>query len=193
MKLCKFEGCGKKAFCHGFCAGHNRQHVAGEVVRPLQVQHHGLTEVARFLKRVEKLGKDECWNWQGSRQAKWHGQWRNSSGAIEPTHRAAWRLFVGVIPDGLHILHRCDNPICTNPSHLFLGTQSDNMKDMWLKRRGRPGVSLGVKHGMSKLTPDQVADIRYSGSPGSELAKKYSISQTTVCDIRKRRSWNHIP
>lgn len=193
MNICKFEGCGKKAICHGFCAGHNRQYKSGETLRPLQVQYHGLPESIRFLKRVDKRGRDECWNWQGSRKANWHGQWRNASGEIELAHRASWRLFVGYIPDGLSILHRCDNPICTNPAHLFLGTQTDNMMDMWAKKRGRPGVSIGQKHGMSKLTAEQVTDIRYSGLTGSELAKKHNITQTTVCDIRKRRSWNHIP
>lgn len=192
MKLCAFDGCGKKSFCKGFCGGHYRQHANGEMLRPLQVQYHGLTEIARFLMRVEKRGKDECWPWTGSRQERWHGQWRNAAGEIEPTHRAAWRLFVGEIPEGMHVLHRCDNPICVNPAHFFLGTQSDNAKDMWAKKRARPQTSRGEKHGMSKLTAEMVVEIRQSTLSGAEVARKFGVSQTTVSGIRLRKAWNHI-
>ena len=192
MKLCSFDGCGKKAICHGFCAGHNRQSNAGEVLRPLQLQYHGFSEIKRFLMRVDKRGNTECWPWTGSRQLKWHGQWRNSSGAIESTHRAAWRLFVGPITEGMHVLHRCDNPICLNPSHLFLGTGADNARDMWAKNRAKPGVSIGEKHGMSKLTADIVREIRDSPLMGTELAKKFGVTPTTISEIRKRKTWNHI-
>jgi hypothetical protein len=140
------------------------------------------------------MGKvDECWNWTGSRmKGNWHGQWRNGDGNIELAHRAAWRFMKGPIPNGLCVLHRCDNPICTNPTHLFLGTHSENFKDMWEKGRSRPGVSLGEKHGMSKLTADAVKEIKTSSMSGSELAKKFNVRPTTICDIRRNRTWKHI-
>jgi hypothetical protein len=122
----------------------------------------------------------------------WHGQWRNATGAIEPTHRAAYRLFVGPLPSGMHVLHKCDNPICVNPGHLFLGTQADNAKDMWQKRRGRPGVSRGEDHGCAKLTAESVLQIRDSTESDVALAEKYKVSRTTIHEIRKRISWNHI-
>ena len=193
MKLCTFDGCDRKARAHGLCNSHSLQRLKGDDLRPLQTQHHGLTEEARFLKRVIVKSKDECWEWTGSRNQKnWHGQWRSKAGAIELTHRASWRLFKSEVPGGLFVLHKCDNPICVNPNHLFLGTQSDNLKDMWIKGRARPATSLGEKHGMSKITAEMVAEIRSSSDSGVELARRLGITATTVCDIRKRRTWRHI-
>ncbi len=158
-----------------------------------QLQYHGLSEYERFQKRINVKTPAECWEWTASRNNRgWHGQWRAASGKIELTHRAAWRLMVGEIPAGLFVLHKCDNPLCCNPSHLFLGTQSDNMKDMWGKGRARPGKRMGETHGNSKVTADLVRDIRSSKESGVELAKRLSISPTTICDIRKRRTWRHI-
>ena len=193
MGQCLFDGCDRKVSRVGLCASHYKQKYLGQELKPLQLQYHGLTEQERFFKRVQIEGDDECWEWTGSRnKAEWHGQWRNAAGQIELTHRAAWRLMRGDIPGKLFVLHRCDNPICVNPAHLWLGTQADNLKDMWEKGRARPGVSLGEKHGMSKLVPDQVIDIKASNQSGVSLAKKYNVSQTTICDIRKGRIWKHL-
>lgn len=159
-----------------------------------QLQYHGLSEYERFFKRVQIRESDECWPWLGSRkltkrQAAWYGQWRASDGSIEGTHRASWRLMRGPIPAGMHVLHRCDNPICVNPMHLFLGTQSINSKDMWSKGRGR---TRGETNGNAKLTPELVRDIRASKEKSVELARRTGMSQQTICDIKKRRSWRHI-
>ena len=190
---CSFRGCEKDAFCKGFCRGHYRQHKAGEVLRTLQIQYHGLNEYQRFMKRVVVSGPDECWNWTGSQNnSHWHGQWRNSAGEVELTHRAAWRLMKGDIPKDGCILHRCDNPLCVNTKHLFLGSQSDNAADMWKKGRARPGKSVGEKHGMSKLNESVVRQIRASDETGAALAVRFGVSQTTICDIRKRRIWKHL-
>ena len=158
-----------------------------------QIQYHGLTEEQRFLKRVNVGAPNECWEWTASRQQqKWHGQWRNKAGQIELVHRASWRMFKCDIPAGMFVLHKCDNPACVNPSHLWLGTQSDNLHDMWTKGRARPQTSIGEKHGMSKVTESIVREIRESSLSGVDLARKFGITPTTVCDIRKRRTWDHI-
>ena len=157
-----------------------------------QVQYHGLSEYERFFKWTDVKGPNECWPWKGSIKNGWHGQWRARDGSIELTHRAAWRLMKGPIPCGMFVLHKCDNPPCVNPTHLFLGTQSDNLKDMWAKGRGRPGVSRGENHGNAKLTADLVRDIRTSKESGVEMARRLGLSKTTIFDIRKRRSWKHI-
>ena len=193
MKGCAFDGCNKLAATAGYCVGHYRQHHVGEQLRPLQLQYHGLSEYERFFMRVEKKNPNECWNWSGSRtNSKWHGQWRNSAGNIELAHRAAWRLMRCDIPREMFVLHRCDNPICVNPSHLFLGTQSENLKDMWAKGRGRPMPSHGEKHGMSKLTAKSVLEIRESNLSAKEIASKFGVGTTTIYDIRKRKIWKHI-
>lgn len=191
--VCSYVDCGKKKFCKGLCAAHYQQQRRGEKLKPLQLQYHGLTESVRLMLRCESREPEECWNFIGSSNKKgWHGQFHNDAGKNELAHRAAWRLFVGPIPDGMQVLHKCDNPVCLNPKHLFLGTQSDNAKDMWEKGRARPKSSLGENHGMSKLTDGAVNEIRKSTMSGIELARKYGVTPTTVCDVRKRRIWKHI-
>ena len=196
MRVCTFDGCGKKVLARGLCIGHYYQQNRGEELRPLQRQLHGLSEYDRFMAYANSGAPAECWEWSGSRQTqggkKWHGQWRNKAGQIELAHRAAWRLLRGEIPTGMFVLHRCDNPACVNPSHLFMGSQSDNARDMWSKRRANPGTSIGEDHGMSKLTKTDVLAIRASTSSGVDLARQYGITPSTVVDIRKRRTWKHI-
>lgn len=193
MDVCSFDGCNKPVRYQGLCNAHYYQRKRGEKLKPLQIQHHGLSETQRFLRRVNIGCKSECWEWQGSRNKPgWHGQWRSKGGAIELTHRAAFRLFRGEIPEGMHVLHRCDNPACVNPDHLFLGTQSDNAKDMWAKKRARPKRQIGEQHGMAKLTASIVLEIRASTESGKAIAERLGIATTTVCDIRKRRTWKHI-
>lgn len=163
-----------------------------------QIQHHGLSEYDRFFRWIEIGAGDECWRWLGSRKSSgkppvpWHGQWRSGDGRIELAHRGAWRLMKGEIPTGMCVLHRCDNPICVNPSHLFIGTQSDNAKDMWTKGRARPKSNIGSAHGMSKLTESLVREIRASSESGLNLSKRLMLSPTAICDVRKRRTWKHI-
>lgn len=193
MDTCSFEGCDKPAGYLGLCNGHNNQRRLGKELKPLQVQHHGFSEKKRFLMRVGPATSTSCKEWTGSKNSSFgHGQWRNEAGRIELTHRAAWRMFIGPIPDGMSVLHKCDNPACVNPKHLFLGSQSDNMHDMWGKGRANPKTRSGEKHAMSKLTEEAVLDIRGSQLSGVALAKLYGVSPTTICDVRKRRIWNHI-
>lgn len=190
---CSFSGCVKPDAHLGLCSAHYQQQRQGKALKPLQIQYHGLTEYQRFLKRVDVKGQNDCWLWTGARlRVKWHGQWRGPKGVPEPTHRAAWRLWRSEIPQGMHVLHRCDNPICVNPAHLWLGTASDNMRDMWSKGRARPKTNIGEAHWATKVTESLVRDIRSSQESGVEIARRLGITPTTVCDIRKRRSWKHI-
>lgn len=195
---CSFKGCEKPVHSRLLCMGHYRQQREGEELRPLQQQFHGMDEEARFRARLA-VQPNGCWKWLGatmkarSRPTKdWHGQWRNAAGQHELTHRAAWRLFVGPIPSRGRVLHRCDNAQCCNPDHLYIGTQADNVQDMWDRGRAKPGVSRGADHGMSKLTEADVREIRKSDEPALEIAARFGISKTQVYDIRKRRSWAHI-
>jgi Autographiviridae endonuclease len=105
-------------------------------------------------------------------------------------HRIAYELFVGRIPKNKMVLHTCDNRKCVAPKHLFIGTHSENMKDMYKKERHH--ANRGEKHGMAKLTKLQVEDIRRKIKEGVKrklIAETYGISTATVSDIKYKKSW----
>lgn len=94
----------------------------------------------RFWPKVAKRGPDECWEWTASRTPQGYGKIGRRKGESPAiASRVSWEMHNGPIPDGLHVLHRCDNPPCVNPAHLFLGTNADNQRDMRAKGRGRLG------------------------------------------------------
>jgi hypothetical protein len=141
----------------------------------------------RFWERVDKSG--DCWLWTGTvsgryGMVKYHKQkWKS--------HRLSWFLHNGEITDGLHVLHKCDIPLCVNPEHLFLGTHQDNMRDMAIKGR-RKNKAFGEKHGRAKLTEDQAKEIKTSSLGKRALAKIYGIGATTVQHIRNNQNWRHV-
>lgn len=137
------------------------------------------------------LRKDGCWEWIGSHD--WSGYSTFVFGGRRyRAHRVSWEVHNGPIPNGLLVLHHCDNPPCSNPEHLFLGTQSDNMADMAAKVRS----TVGVRHPMVKLTEDEVQAIRRSWDAGETqlaLGRKYKVNNRTICSIVRGQSWRHLP
>ena len=150
----------------------------------------GLAE--HFWPRV-KFG-DGCWEWTGSRDTSGYGT-IGFAGGIHKTHRIAWNVAFGLIPLGLQVLHRCDNPPCVRPSHLFLGTQADNISDMVAKGRARTGKQLrGFRHPRASLNEAQVAQIRAEYATGTvmqrTLALQYRVCQGTIHRvIHGQRGW----
>ena len=151
---------------------------------------------------------DSCWTWTAFLQPHPRGKgttygefWVGTKGAggrMAFAHRVAWELEGGPIPDGMRVLHRCDNPACVRPDHLFLGTQSDNMLDMFAK--GRATRHKGSEHYGAKLTESAVAAIRAEYVPGSsrvnrgnarELAERFGVTRDTVTGVIKR-GWKHV-
>lgn len=138
-------------------------------------------------KNVIKLGDNDCWNATGKCHNKkgWHVAFK-SNGKRMLAHRAAWIASHGDIQDGLFVLHKCDNPKCCNPAHLFLGTQSDNARDMWNKGRARQGSHAGVKMGPSKhrtMNPVEVLQMFamfLAGSTQKQIAEKFGITDVAV-------------
>jgi hypothetical protein len=106
-------------------------------------------------------------------------------------HRVSWVLHHGPIPPGLLVCHRCDNPKCVNPDHLFLGTPKDNSQDM--VRKGR--VSQGDRHPYAKLTRRQVVRIRERAEAGHDpkrIARDYRVSTANVKHVIRRHTWKHV-
>jgi hypothetical protein len=110
-------------------------------------------------------------------------------------HRASWIIHRGEIPDGLFVCHHCDNPICSNPRHLFLGNNKDNQADSKRKGRHRHTPSRGEKNGTAKLKGEEVLRIRELAKEGhrsSKLAKMFKISHRHLNKIKARKTWKHI-
>lgn len=106
-------------------------------------------------------------------------------------HRFVWELVYGPVPDGLCVLHKCDNPPCVNPDHLFLGTNLDNIRDRHAKGR----TAFGTHVGMAKLTEPQVVAIRIrlnAGEAVAELAREYGVTKGTIWNIKAYRLWRHL-
>lgn len=139
-----------------------------------------------------------CWLWfgaslpkRGSLPTSEYGRMLCSkTHRVQSAHRISYELHRGEIPPGMHVLHRCDQPCCVNPDHLFLGTQTDNRKDMASK--GRFVAARGIKNGSAKLTDDMVREIRRSSESAEQLARRFGITFSRISSIRRRATWKHV-
>lgn len=141
----------------------------------------------RFWNKVDK--SDDCWEWTGKPDGRGYGRIK-INGQSKLAHRISWELHNGAIPHhdsyhGICVLHKCDNPKCVNPGHLFLGTNADNVHDRVKKNRGAFGSSAGN----SKLSEDDVAWIRQLGGPNRKIASCFGINETTVSRIKRVITW----
>jgi hypothetical protein len=149
----------------------------------------------RLSSFIEKPKSESgCWKWLGNKHAQGYGK----IGFIGKTwlaHRLSYELLKGPIPKNMMVCHACDNPECTNPEHLFLGTAQENMYDKISKGRHK-GAAKGDKHHTSKLTTEDVREIRkiYSMKLMNqyELADSYSVTQSEISNIVNFKRWGHI-
>ena len=142
---------------------------------------HPVFSAEWLLERATVNPITECWEWKLWRNQHGYGRWRTVASGLY-AHRAAWAYAFGDIPDGMCVLHRCDNPPCVNPAHLFLGTMADNSADMVHK----------LRHGRMKVRPEDVYAIRASPLGCRRLAKQYGISRHTVLLIKQRKTWQWL-
>lgn len=151
---------------------------------------------SRFWSNVEKTDEQQCWHWLRHKNKLGYGV----VGVGRKTalaHRVAYELVRGKIPNGMLVCHRCDNPSCVNPSHLFLGTDKDNMADCISK--GRRASCRWESNGRARLTRIQVAEIksRYkNGETILELATQYPVGKSQIYNIvsgSQWREWNEMP
>jgi len=132
-----------------------------------------------------------CMNWIGATQ-KGYGAMRTGGQTVR-AHRFAWVRANGSIPDGMHVLHKCDNPLCCNADHLFLGTHIDNMRDAVAKGRAAGGSLPGEANPNCMLKEAQVVSIlSRKGKPSSSLAREFGVSNSTVKAIRAGRLWSYV-
>jgi hypothetical protein len=106
--------------------------------------------------------------------------------------RISYLIHFGEVPAGMAVCHKCDNPSCTNPDHLFLGTQADNVADMERKGRARKRGKPGTEHRQAKLTDQDVRDIRAGGASDAANSIKYGVSRATIHAIRVGKTWRHV-
>jgi hypothetical protein len=153
-------------------------------------------QAALFWAKVQRGSAAECWNWQASRKGHGYGVFSVTKSPLRGTfraHRVAYYLTHGPIGADSVVMHSCDNPACCNPAHLFLGSQQENMADMWRKGRGKPGCGVrGEKNRLAKLNEAAIRLIRASKCPGIELAQNYGVTPTLITRIRKGKAWSHV-
>lgn len=145
----------------------------------------------RFWSKVNIRGKNDCWNWIAGGRGEGYGA-LNINNKIIDSHRVAWILINGEIPNNLYVLHRCNNRACCNPSHLYLGTQSDNMKDAYLAGINIIVTPRGENNHLSKLKSSEVSEIRNLLSLGKrccEICKEFNVNKRTISDIKNGRTW----
>jgi len=163
--------------------------------------NHRLASEVRFLSKVQKT--EGCWEWQARREPFGHGSFY-FQGRMVKAHRVAWMLFRGEIPEGMCVLHHCDNPPCVNPEHLYIGTKADNHADMVKRGRKRRGkgvynstnMTRGEKHPSAKLTEELVRKLRddyyLGGGSFLGLAKLYGCSYNASKSAILGLTWKHV-
>ena len=143
-----------------------------------------VTPEQRFWAKVDKSG--DCWEWIGYKAGDYGVMYID--GKAIGAHRMSYQLHSGEIPNGYFICHKCDNPGCVNPDHLFAGTQADNMRDK--AEKGRAARHLGPKHPMSKLTKEQCLEIRQSSERKKVLCERYGVSRETIRVVQRGQHWS---
>lgn len=186
-RICSFPDCGRQHSCKGLCASHYEQQRLRGRLTPLRRLTPAGTPFWERVNIVEDA--DSCWEWTAGTRGRDGRGCISINGRTESAPRVAWMLTNGPIDEGLFVCHKCDNPPCVRPDHLFLGTPGDNARDMSSKGRhsGWTGERPhGEKHPAATISDAQVIELRELRSLGwkqADLADRYGISQSSVSRI----------
>lgn len=153
-----------------------------------------MSEKDRFLTHIEQITETGCWIWMSCIRKTGYGAF-GFRRKVEYAHRASYLIFRGDIPSGMYVCHKCDIRACVNPSHLFLGTQKQNMQDASAKGRvvmPRASYASDDSHQVAKLTNEQVEFIRGSSERPYSLAKKYGVTYRTIWNAKTRRTFRDV-
>jgi hypothetical protein len=194
--MCSVENCDGEIHLRGFCAKHYR--AWAKYKDPNAYKPHFGTLSERFFRyAVPGASDDDCWKWTAAKNPQGYGKIGigGKGSKIEGAHRVSWVLHNNKeIPTGLFVLHSCDNPECTNPKHLRVGTKADNMKDMYNRaRQGKRNLPIGENNAKAVLTVEKVLHIRLSAKTNGQLAEELGISKTCVRLARIGETWSHVP
>ena len=188
--LCSIDGCSSKIEARKLCPKHYmRLKTHGD---PTIKSVKELSPKERIIMNSAIDTNTDCWIFIGNRVKNGYGQ-ICINGKIGIAHRHSYVAFKGDIPGGLLVCHKCDNPSCVNPEHLFIGTHQDNSDDKI--KKGRHNAAKGEKHYKSKLSATDVINIRSMAKDGlteNEIAKKFNIGRGAVSSIKRRQCWKHI-
>lgn len=207
MKILICESCEKTIFVHDyrtdarFCSNsckHKKTHTWVKKPQKITDEKEKLHHLkSSFEKNV--IRKDGCWEWKGSKDKNGYGVMScNISMGPSRAHRASWIIHNGSIPSGLFVCHYCDNPTCTNPKHLWIGTHKQNNDDKISKGRANcppPPYKKGSQVGTSKLNESEVKQIKRLFSKGltnHDISLKYKVSKSTIGRIKNGQSWKHV-
>lgn len=207
MSCCSVVGCGRSTIAKGLCGAHY-QRMKAHGNPNTRVGLKGLPLSERFWSRVDKT--DDCWNWTGPKTADGYGRLYREGKTIR-AHRLSYEMHHGPVPSGLIVCHRCDNPSCVNPDHLFVGTGAENIADCeakgrrnvparsgdfhWTKRRP-DRVAKGQVFSRSEITDELVRRLRARYAEGGitqrELAAQHGISHKNLSLILAGKTWKHV-
>jgi len=186
--MCKMDGCPEWAWAQGYCDNHYQKLKRDGIIAAKRIMNDPLKRFHTKYKTNEVTG---CWDWIAFVHPKGYGAFHvtiNKKLVYRRAHRFAFEALVGPIPDGLQVLHRCDNRRCVNPEHLFVGDDFDNMRDCVQKghhagHRGTNGYKLSAKMAMN-------IRIRYARSEGSmlDISRIYGVEEETIRGILKGHS-----
>jgi hypothetical protein len=164
----------------------------------MKIRGQEVIPIETRLKRMISIDTlSGCWNWQGSTRNGYGrliiGSRTDGSRKSAQAHRVSYEAFIGAIPEGLEVCHRCDNPSCINPDHLFSGTRQDNIDDRQAKGRNNP--PKGETHPMAKLTAIDVLSMRRLRSTGQtyqSIADRFGVNKKTAMQAIKLEQWAHV-